>query len=459
MKFFNAIEFKVGALVVIIGGLIAFMSMQVSDDPSYMGRSKKAWFLLPNASGLIKGSAIRSAGIPVGVIKDIRLQDGQARLDITVKSDIGLTRSASVEIKANGILGDKYIEVNPGMSSDPELEDGGQILNVKKGGGLDDVMTQVADIAGSLKEVAKNLNEATAKNGTDAHILGRIVLNVEKLTANLAQMTDENKEQIREIVAQVNSITKTVDELVNDESEQGFKNTWKRSMVRIDNSLKNIEDITGKINRGEGTIGKLVSDEKMAEEVSAAVEGIGGMIDTANRVTTAIDFNGYYLDNVGYTKSSVGIQIQPGLDRYYYLGLITDPAGVVDKTNTKTITSGGQTEYDEIKTYKSKTKFTAFFAKNFYDFSLRGGLMEDTGGVGLDYKFLPNRRAMASIDAYDFSTMQLRANVSYRFKYGLYVMAGYNDIMNKKDAQSAYAGAGFFLTNDDLKLLLTRSPF
>ena len=51
-------EFKVGALVVAISGLIAFMSMQVSDDPSYMGRSRKAWFLLPNASGLIKGSAI-----------------------------------------------------------------------------------------------------------------------------------------------------------------------------------------------------------------------------------------------------------------------------------------------------------------------------------------------------------------------------------------------------------------
>ncbi len=459
MKFFNAIEFKVGALVVVIGGLIAFMSMQVSDDPSFMGRSKKAWFLLPNASGLIKGSAVRSAGIPVGVIKDIRLQDGQARLDITIKSDIGVTRSASVEIKANGILGDKYIEVNPGMSSDPELEDGGQILNVKKGGGLDDVMTQVSDIAGSLKEVAKNLNEATAQDGTEAHILGRIVKNVEKLTASIAQMTDENKDQVREIVTQVNSITKTINDLVNDESEHGFKTTWKNSMVRIDNSLKNIEDITGKINRGEGTIGKLVSDEKMAEEVSAAVEGIGGMIDTANRVTTAIDFNGYYLDNVGYTKSAVGIQIQPGLDRYYYLGLITDPAGVVDKTNTKTITSGGQTEFDEIKTYKSKTKFTAFFAKNFYDFTLRGGLIEDTGGVGLDFKTLPNRRLTASVEAYDFSTMQLRANLSYKFKYGLYVMAGYNDILNKKDVQSAYAGAGFFLTNDDLKLLLTRSPF
>ena len=157
MGFLGTAEFKVGAMVLSIASLIAFMSMQVSDDPSYMGRSKKAWFLLPNADGLVKGSAIRSAGIPVGVIKDVRLQDGQARVDVTIKSDISLTRSSSVELRANGILGDKYIEVYPGSASDPLLEEDGQILNVKKGGSLDDVMAQVSDITGSLKDVAKNL--------------------------------------------------------------------------------------------------------------------------------------------------------------------------------------------------------------------------------------------------------------------------------------------------------------
>jgi phospholipid/cholesterol/gamma-HCH transport system substrate-binding protein len=176
-------------------------------------------------------------------------------------------------------------------------------------------------------------------------------------------------------------------------------------------------------------------------------------------VTTAFDFNGYYLNNVGYTKSSIGIQIQPGLDRYYYLGLVTDPAGVVDKTTYKyTNSSSGDSQYDETKTYKSKSKLTAYFAKNFYDVTLRGGLFEDTGGVGVDYKVMGSR-FVTSVEAFDFSTVQVRANASYRFKYGLYVMAGYNDMFNKKDAQSAYAGAGLFLTNDDLKLLLTKSPF
>ncbi len=455
---FGTAEFKVGAMVLSIAGLIAFMSMQVSDDPSYMGRSKKAWFLLPNASGLIKGSAIRSAGIPVGVIKEVKLQDGQARIDVTIKSDINLTRSSSVELRANGILGDKYIEVYPGSSADAVLEDNGQILNVKKGGSLDDVMAQVSEITGSLKDVAKNLNESVTNNGTNQHILGRIVLNIEKLTTDISQMTEQNKDKIGEIVDQVHNITGTMDELINDDSETGFKKIWKSAVINIDKSLKNIQEITDKVNRGEGTLGKLISDEKTAEDVSSAIEGISGLVDTANKVSTGVDFNGYYLNQVEAAQTAIGIQIQPGLDRYYYLGIITDPAGVVEKTNLKTTTSGTTTEVDETKTFKSKTKFTALYAKNFYDLTLKGGLIENTGGVGVDYQFI-QRRAVASFEAYDFDKLQLRASLNFRLPYGFYVKGGYSDILDKNNAKSVFAGAGIFLTNDDFKLLLSKSPF
>lgn len=459
MSFFNAAEFKVGALVLAVGALIATMSLQVSDDPAFLNRTSKAWFYLPNANGLVKGSAIRSAGIPVGAIQDIRLQEGQARIDVSIKSDLILTKSATVELRANGILGDKYIEVTPGAGEDPPLENGSQIFNVKKGGSLDDVMSQVSEITGHLKVVSLQLSEAVKDNGTDKHVLGRIVQNIEKLTSNFANLTEDNKEQITEIVEQVHNITSTLDEVLNDEGETGFKQTWKKSLARIDSSLKNIDEITTKINNGDGTIGKLISDEKTAEDVSTTIEGITGLLDSANKVTTGVDFNGHYLSGVNGTKSAVGIFVQPGLDRYYYLGVITDPAGVVDRTNTVTSTNGGaSTSVDTTTTYKSKVKFSALFAKNIYDFTLKGGLIENTGGVGVDYSSF-NRRFTASVEAYDFEQLQIRPSLTLRSRYGLYLTAGYNDLLNKKDAASLYGGAGIFLTNDDLKLLLTRSPF
>lgn len=458
MSFLGTAEFKVGAMVLSIAGLIAFMSMQVSDDPSYMGRSKKAWFLLPNANGLIKGSAIRSAGIPVGVIKEVKLQDGQARIDVTIQSDINLTRSSAVELRANGILGDKYIEVYPGSPTDAALEEDGQILNVKKGGSLDDVMEQVSDITGSLKDVAKNFNESVTNNGTNQHILGRIVLNIERLTNDLASMTSDNKEKIVEIIDQVHNITGTLDDLVGDESDKGFKKTWQNAMVRIDKSLKNIEEITDKVNRGDGAIGKLISDEKTGEDVASAIEGISGMVDSANKVSMGIDFNGYYLNEVNAAQTAVGVKIQPGLDRYYYLGIITDPTGVVENTNVKTTTGGTTTDVDEVKTFKSKTKLTALYAKNIYDFTFKAGLIENTGGLGIDYSFY-RQRFVASVEAFDFEKTQLRTSLNLQLPYGLYIKGGYSDMLDKNNARSVFAGAGIFLTNDDLKLLLTKSPF
>ena len=455
----KAPEFKVGSLVVGIGALIAFMSVQVSDDPSFMGQSKKAWFLLPSAQGLVKGSAIKSAGIPVGVIKEIKLYDGQARVDVTVMSNVGLTRSAAVAMKSNGILGDKNVEVYPGTVGDPELEDGGQILNVKSGGGMDDVMGQVSELASSLKDVAKNLKEAVSDDGTNKHVLGRIVLNIEKLTADLSQITSENKDQIGEIVDQVNNITSTLDTLINDESDKGFKKTWKTTMERLNSSMKNIDDITSKINRGEGTIGKLISDEQTAEDVSTAIEGISSLVDSASKVSTGIDFNSYYLGSVGAAKTTIGISIQPGLDRYYYLGIITDPAGVAEVTDYTSSVGGVATPVStETKTFKSKTKLSLYFAKNFFDWTLKGGLIEDTGGVGVDYQMF-NQSLKATVEAFDFQKMQLRASLNYNLSYGIYLTAGYNDIFNKRNANSMYLGAGLFLTNDDLKLLLSKSPF
>ncbi|MGZ5279112.1 MAG: MlaD family protein, partial [Pseudobdellovibrionaceae bacterium] len=62
MNLLQAAELKVGLLVVTVAALIAYMSMQVSDNPSYFGRQGSAWFIMKDASGLVKGSQVKSAG-------------------------------------------------------------------------------------------------------------------------------------------------------------------------------------------------------------------------------------------------------------------------------------------------------------------------------------------------------------------------------------------------------------
>jgi phospholipid/cholesterol/gamma-HCH transport system substrate-binding protein len=450
---FQMAEFKVGALVFTVAVLIGVMSMRVSDDPT-VGGAKTFWFLTPNANGLVRQSAVKMAGIPVGIIKDIKLQAGIARIEITVREEVDIRKSAVAEIKANGILGDKYVEISPGSLEDAVLEKGGQIIIISDKGSLDSMMTKVSEIADSLGSVAKSLKEAVEHDGTNKHILGRIVQNIDRVAGDLAQMTGENKTKIREIVDEVKSIAQNIDSTLSDKNS-GFKVSW----ARLDRALKNIDEITAKINEGKGTIGKLVNDDKTIEEINTAVEGINGFLDSSNKLSTALDFHSEYLGGRDAWKSYVGLKVQPGLDRFYLIQIIDDPSGVKDSTNTvSTVKGGATTEVDETKTYKNKIKLSAQFAKNFYDFTVRGGLIENSGGVGFDVQFW-KRKFLFSMDAYEFSNMNVRANLKYNIYKGVYVTGGVSDVLNKSNNYSNFVGAGLFLTNDDMKILMTKMPF
>lgn len=453
MNLLRAGEFKVGAMVLLVSALIAYMSMQVSEDPTFFGRSNEAWFLIPDAGGLVKNSSVKTAGITVGTIKDIRLQDGQARVDLSLKSDVILYSSAAIEIRTQGILGDKYININPGSPSDPPLGRGAQILNIKDRGSLDSVVTKISDLGGSLQETAQILREAVAQDGSRQHVLGRIVLNIEKLTGDLADITTANREKVSDIVDDLHKVTATLDQVLNDPSNEGFKAQWKRALTRIDSTLANVDEITGKINRGEGTIGKLVNDDETAEELNTAISGVNNLLDTAGKLQTGLEFQSYYLDSQGFAKTTVNVKIQPGLDRYYLVGVVDDPVGVAEGIDTTTTVGGTTTTVNEQRVYRNQFKFNAQFAKTFYNFTVRGGIIENSGGVGFDYHLFRERLRL-TLEAYQFSSLNLRAQAQYNVYKGIYVVGGASDMLNRNDRYSGYLGAGLFLTNDDLKLLV-----
>ncbi len=458
MNLLKSVELKVGLLVLTVAGLVSYMSIQVSDDPSYVGKSQKAWFVLDDASGLVKNSAVKMAGIPVGSIRDIKLENGRARVEIVVKADLGLRTSARVEIKAAGILGDKHVEVIPGNPADSLLADGSEIKSVKDKGSLDSLFSQVGEIGNSLSSVAKTLEASVKGDGQDKDILGRIVINIEKVTKDLAGITSENRQDISAIVKEVRGISKSLNDLINDTSDQGFKKTWKRSLANIDQSLKNLNEITTKVNKGEGTIGKLLNDSTTVDEVNTALEGINGFLDSANKVQTGIEFHNDYLGSIGASKSYIGVKIQPGLDRHYEFGIVDDPAGVAETIQTKTTQASGVTEISETKRYMNRTKMSFLYAKNFYDFSVKGGLIENSGGLAFDQYFL-RKKMRFTAEAYEFSKLNLRVSLKYDVLKSIYVYGGLSDVLNNSGRNSAYVGAGLFLTNDDLKILGSKLPF
>lgn len=457
MNIFSAPEFKVGLMVLIVAGIIAGMSLRVSQDSSFLGTSKQTWFYIDDASGLVKNSAVRMAGINIGIIRDIKLENGQARVEMVLQNEIPLTKSARVEIRPNGILGDKNIEIVSGDPRDPSLRGGEQILVVDDRASMDRLLAQVSKITQSLTSIAENIK--TGLDGETDKPLGRIVKNIENLTNDLAEVSRAHKKEVGEIIANVHHITDSLDEVVNDEGEDGLKNSLKsasRGLRRLDDTMKNIDEITAKINKGQGTIGKLINDDKTVESINTAVEGINGLLTAADKVQTSVDYHSDFLQRSKESKTNLSVRIQPGLDRYYEIGVISDQLGTHQQTILTDTVNGVKTTTTEDKRNVAAIKFNALFAKNFYNFTLKGGMIENTGGMGADY-FMLKRRLKFSAEAFDFQNLNLRASARYTIFHGLYVAAGAEHATTSQP--DAFVGAGLFLTNDDLKLLLTRVTF
>lgn len=439
-------EFKVGVLVVLISTLIAGMALKVSEGPGFLSSNKEYFFRTESAAGLVRNSAVKMAGIKVGVIDNIILEDGRAKIVVSLDRHTKLTDSSRVELKSDGILGDKHVELVPGNPQDRELGSGSELLAVDAKGGMDNIMADVGKLARSMNELMTNLT-AALKNADDKTSIGRIVLNIEKISADLKDVTGENKEKINDIVDRVRNLAKNIDTYINEES-----------LARVDRSLKNIEEVTGKLAKGEGTLGRLINDEATVEELNSAIVNVNKFLGGADKMETSVDFHSEFLAN-DQNKSFLGLRIQPGLDRYYEVAVISDSQGVKRSVTSVSEQDGVPHTYSEETTYKNKFKITGLFAKNFWDFTVKGGVIENYGGVAFDYHLF-GRKLLLSTEFFNFNELQIRAFARYNFFRGVYVIGGGDNLLgNDQGRSSAFIGAGLFITNDDLKMLASKVSF
>ncbi len=114
-------EAKVGILVLMGIILLLFMSFRISRLERLKGEVYTALF--PSVSGLVINANVEVAGVPVGRVEKIGLDEGMARVWMKI-GQTQLHADAEAAVKTHGMLGDKYIEVKPGSPDAPLLPPG-----------------------------------------------------------------------------------------------------------------------------------------------------------------------------------------------------------------------------------------------------------------------------------------------------------------------------------------------
>lgn len=122
----NLVETLIGALVLVIAAFFLYFAYEKADIGTVKGYVLTAKF--DKVDGVKVGSDVMLAGIKVGTVTEQTLdaQEYMAVLRISLSSDVKLPDDSAIKIASDGLLGGKYLSIDPGGSED-YLEAGGEI--------------------------------------------------------------------------------------------------------------------------------------------------------------------------------------------------------------------------------------------------------------------------------------------------------------------------------------------
>lgn len=220
MKFTN--EIKVGLFFMVAVAIFVIFVFSIADIRLF-ARTQDINIIFGFGDGVKISSPVRLAGVDVGDVKKVRVRFNEREVKnevvilARVASSTVIPRDSRVLINTLGLLGEKYIEIIPGIDYDNVLKDGESIR------GEDPIPMQ--DITKLGREIALKL---------DASIEG------------------------------INSF------ILNEKN----KNAFGQVLQNLDEASAALSEIMNKINRGDGTAGKFITDEAIYTDTKEFIADI-----------------------------------------------------------------------------------------------------------------------------------------------------------------------------------------
>ncbi len=473
-----------GALV--LAGLVGIVvTYRLVDDTLQSAGGYRVWATLDNAQGLVPKSRVLMAGIPVGTIDKISLEDGRARVDLRMDKDVPLYRDATLEKRSGSLLGENLLVLTPGAERFGRLADGDRIEQVLGGGTFDSISDNLGATSESVRRITEQLDRAfgTQKAGDQMaqalESLSEALLTINKtidqndevVTAALKSLRETSESAGPRLVDVLDNLRRSSarveDLLATHEGDIGRAlsetdetvSAIREAAETLDSALHDIREVTERTAEGKGTIGRLTKDEKLVDDVEDVVDDIGDIIGVIGRLQTIVELRTEYNVISNALKSYVSLRLQPREDRYYLIEVVDDPRGlrreVLTEVETNPPPDGTPAFYTERRTItQSRFRFSLMFAQRVKFLTLRFGILESTGGLGLITHLL-NDSLEFHADLFAMSENdlpRLRFRVAYEVLHKFWILAGIDDAMN--DSSDFFLGAMLRFNDEDLKSIL-----
>ncbi len=297
MRFSN--EAKIGLLVTIsilifIGG---FYFLKGAD---LFSGENKFYAYYDNVQGLQVSSSVQVKGVNEGRVSDIELQkDGKVKVTIAVTKKVDIPVGTTAELASSDLLGTKVIILNLGMGTQL-MEDGATLPASIESGIIDNLSVEISPLVTDLREVLSSLdtvlvgvggvlNEETANSLTNTISSLDVTM---KNFSELAEKLNEESDELTSMISNANSITENLarnNESITNIIRNAEKTTNELSAAPIEQTVKDLKaaseqlnQILTKINAKQGTLGMMVNDKQLYDNLAETLNALNLLIQDVN---------------------------------------------------------------------------------------------------------------------------------------------------------------------------------
>ncbi|MCY3554579.1 MAG: MlaD family protein [Gemmatimonadetes bacterium] len=269
------------AIIIFVWGLFYLKEWRVTGD-TYLVDVR-----LSSAVGVKSSDPILVGGVRIGKVEAVTLDDMSPIITLRVDEPYEIPEDSQVEVISRSVMGEKSINIRKGVSA-VMVPPGGTIEGTAAPG-ISDMFTQVDSVTVNMRNLLKNANillDPEREKSIKSSISG-----VHDLTIELRETLKRESGQINRVMANMDSLVTNVRDLSETERSKvsstldNLEDTSGRlssMMDELQSTTTALGNILTRIDRGEGTIGKLLQDERLYED---AVRVAGKM----DRLVTSLD--------------------------------------------------------------------------------------------------------------------------------------------------------------------------
>ena len=272
------------ALFVLLGVFLFLIGFNFLNGTSLFKSEKNLYAIYDQVEGLQSGTTVTVNGLSVGKVSSIDFLPNSNRILVkfTVRNDLNFSKNSIAEIYESGLIGGKSIAIIPVLDRNRILVSGDTLVSRTKPGLTDVVGSEIAPLQKKLEQILINVDTLVSSLNTVLDDKAQQGLNkaLSEVSVSVSNLNSISNSLSKILVSQESNINQTINNFseasanINQISDSLSKTDLKALVSEIENTATTLNSIFKSIDSGEGTLGKLMKDDGLYNNLEASTKEV-----------------------------------------------------------------------------------------------------------------------------------------------------------------------------------------